>query len=94
MRDCATKLYGRLLSRLRSWAEYNEIQSKLLIPPTPSEIKDEAARKRAIFPWVDLLGVAPLSPIQFESEADLFDNSPYDPLRTAVQSPSYGLNCK
>lgn len=30
---------------------------------------------------------SPLSPIQFESEADLFDNSPYDPLRTAVQSP-------
>lgn len=87
MRDCVTKLYGRLRGRLRSWAQYNEIQSKLLIPPTPSEIKDEAARKRAIFPWVDLFGVAPLSPIQFESEADLFDNSPQDPLRTAVQSP-------
>ena len=56
-------------------------------PPTPSEIKYEAARKRAIFPWVDLLEVASLSPIQFESEADLFDNSPQDPWRTAVQSP-------
>ena len=56
-------------------------------PPTPSEIKYEAARKRAIFPWVDLLEVASLSPIQFESEADLFDNSPQDLWRTAVQSP-------
>ena len=55
--------------------------------PTPSEIKYEAARKRAIFPWVDLLEVASLSPIQFESGADLFDNSPQDPWRTAVQSP-------
>ena len=31
--------------------------------PTPSEIKYEAARKRAIFPWVDLLEVASLSSI-------------------------------
>ena len=76
-----------LREKLRSWAEYRKNSKQTPHPPTPSEIKDEAARKRAIFPWVDLLGVAPLSPIQFESEADLFDNAPQDPLRTAVQSP-------